>query len=1097
METHSFRPPQFSDDVAWLPAWLQPNQPTPASEDVPNQDPFRHSLQNVDPFEGETGPFIESIVLNNGQGKSNNFQLYLSGDESTPLTMTPSCEKVFHFKLHLSIGETSPIISSPLFDVSQDDKCNFIPALVDSTRNSLCYMDHDSKKMNIFSSREKVSGCSGDQTPLHSDPGRNTLEMSNQKCTECNDIGDAVELSVAASEALVIHEIVADGLPSAILEVALQVKKARLNGNKDSSCCCNDFDEIAEILSDLADSDMEDAYNDVGLCISSLANISFRETSISRVQETPMSQNPGRECELLGDQEINLNKNFLMEPQQNNFETSILKDLSDHKRLENVLENPSVDNQLQINNLDCQQTLQEENNGMSSVDGLPYELEVNPSPQSHHIRKVRLDSTSTRHSNYVGINKVINSSHRFKSRWFGGWTGMERDLSGEIDSIGKYRKNICNLFVRETSYLSESMDIVSDQNSAVHNNIHASNALESGKYEDLRNAASEGALISQVAAESSSSFVDPLCSMVPCSISAEIGDTVVPINYSDVHQVLDAFQTHTSTRIPTKSLQLIYGDKDENLSRDEHVDLKSHDVVAPVVRTLTSLRTYSIGLPGISDFSFKRSDSCEFVNSGEYDARDFSNSAKSNEKDTSHTIKQPPDNMENELMRPYSVEELIGCPNTSEKKDFEKQTPANSVFGSTSAIYTKANHVEDACGTPAKDDFERIAENVGQMHAHLEEIPASPLSLCHRTRRFKVPKLHADEVATINIVEHQDPVSDTICQDISKRCPDQVRNLSTSKMPPRKRVRFSEVDSKLEFSRGHRLNLRKIGTCKNYSSCRSGDRLENCNQEQGTSSQDVKERLTKCCLKDRKRTIFRGLEFLLTGFSKKKENEIEGLLRKHGGTVLSNIPPPPPHPRRKSSRSNPERLPVVLSTKKLQTTRFLYGCSVNAFLLKVDWAHDSIRAGSVLPPDKYLVLSNKSSRILNQVGNSICQNDNDYVFDKVGIMLHGTHNFCTKLAKVIKHGRGYVYKSLQWLVQSLEKNKISLGAVVAEDLNRATRHLKKYASEQKIPVVPARWVINSLLKGTLLPVWENHLPLNKQATRDPELSGLQEWSQEI
>ena len=384
-----------------------------------------------------------------------------------------------------------------------------------------------------------------------------------------------------------------------------------------------------------------------------------------------------------------------------------------------------------------------------------------------------------------------------------------------MDSIGKYRKNICNLFVRETSYLSESMDIVSDQNSAVHNN-HTSNALESGKYyEDLRNAASEGALISQVAAESSPSFVDPLCSMVPCSISVEIDDTIVPINYSDVHQVLDAFQTHPSTRIPTESPQLIYGDKDENLSRDEHDDLESHDIVAPVVRTLTSLRTYSIGLPGISDFSFKRNDSCEFVNSGEYDARVFSYSAKSNEKDRSHTIKQPPVNMENEVMRPFSVEELIGCPNTSEKKDFEKQTPANSVFGSTSAIYTKENHVKDACGTPAKDDFERTAENVGQMHVHLEEIPASPLSLCHRTRRFKVLKLHADEVATMNIVEHQDPVSDTICQYISKRRPDQVRDLSTSKMPPRKRVRFSEVDSKLEFSQGHRLNLRKIGTCKN------------------------------------------------------------------------------------------------------------------------------------------------------------------------------------------------------------------------------------------------------------------------------------------
>lgn len=38
----------------------------------------------------------------------------------------------------------------------------------------------------------------------------------------------------------------------------------------------------------------------------------------------------------------------------------------------------------------------------------------------------------------------------------------------------------------------------------------------------------------------------------------------------------------------------------------------------------------------------------------------------------------------------------------------------------------------------------------------------------------------------------------------------------------------------------------------------------------------------------------------------------------------------------------------------------------------------------------------------NQIGKSIYQNDNDYIFDKVGIMLHGTHSFCTKLTKVIK-----------------------------------------------------------------------------------------------
>jgi hypothetical protein len=36
---------------------------------------------------------------------------------------------------------------------------------------------------------------------------------------------------------------------------------------------------------------------------------------------------------------------------------------------------------------------------------------------------------------------------------------------------------------------------------------------------------------------------------------------------------------------------------------------------------------------------------------------------------------------------------------------------------------------------------------------------------------------------------------------------------------------------------------------------------------------------------------FEGLEFLLTGLSKNKKNKLEALIRKHGGIVLSSLPP--------------------------------------------------------------------------------------------------------------------------------------------------------------------------------------------------------------
>lgn len=43
-----------------------------------------------------------------------------------------------------------------------------------------------------------------------------------------------------------------------------------------------------------------------------------------------------------------------------------------------------------------------------------------------------------------------------------------------------------------------------------------------------------------------------------------------------------------------------------------------------------------------------------------------------------------------------------------------------------------------------------------------------------------------------------------------------------------------------------------------------------------------------------------------------------------------------------------------------------------------------------------------------------------------------------------------MFKTLQWLVKSLDSKKISIGAIVAEDKSIISRHLKHCASEQEI-----------------------------------------------
>lgn len=98
-------------------------------------------------------------------------------------------------------------------------------------------------------------------------------EKSKVKGCKSVDISDAVELSIAASEALVIHDLVKMESVSerfrteAVLEVALRVKQARLEGMEDGFHFSSEESDCSDSLSDLNDFLMEDAYEDIGLSI--------------------------------------------------------------------------------------------------------------------------------------------------------------------------------------------------------------------------------------------------------------------------------------------------------------------------------------------------------------------------------------------------------------------------------------------------------------------------------------------------------------------------------------------------------------------------------------------------------------------------------------------------------------------------------------------------------------------------------------------------------------------------------------------------------------------------------------------------------------
>lgn len=292
-----------------------------------------------------------------------------------------------------------------------------------------------------------------------------------------------------------------------------------------------------------------------------------------------------------------------------------------------------------------------------------------------------------------------------------------------------------------------------------------------------------------------------------------------------------------------------------------------------------------------------------------------------------------------------------------------------------------------------------------------------------------------------------------------------------------KRVHFLDANDQPQEN----LDFQKVHPPRNYSAHRTGKRQKFSNQCSVSRHCDGKGHLKSRHYRSRKKLIFQGIQFLVTGFSSRKEKDIDGLVCNNGGIVLPDIPCPSSRGQ-KMSKSNCKGPPVILSSKKLQTKKFLYGCAVNALIVNVSWLTDSVAAGSMLPPWKYMIISNQAD--CTQIGRSVRHSSQRYIFENVGVMLHGKQGFCTKLTNVLKHGGGQVFKTLQWLVKSLNREKILVGVIVVEDEHKASRHLKQCALEQGIPLMSTKWVIKSLHLGELLPLAENNRPSSVQ---------LQKW----
>ncbi|EYU26927.1 hypothetical protein MIMGU_mgv1a0197462mg, partial [Erythranthe guttata] len=349
-----FRPPQFSEDDAWLPAWLQQCNAT---------------RLNVEEIEKDRITFEQRV-------------------------------EVVQFHLCLSLDGNSENSNLTTDARQTEPKCPPVTQPIEKLRNS----GQDGVKISLFGNAGAVNMC----------PTAELLKLDEDvDFAEASD--DAVELCIAASEALAINEVVEgdsfvkSSSALAILEASLQVKQARLEVWKNN--LSGSIDVLSEIdnLSDLDDIIMGSAYEDTGIHFDELLG---NELSVSQVKDT-------------------------------------------------------------------------------------------------------FDS-----ANVLGKHYTLSSTvpERFESRWFGGWTS-----NNEV-RLTTVKYSIPKPFAGETSFLSESADAAPDENSFVQNHNRGATIASqlSIHTENFSNGGNDGMLLSQDEKSSSTSLVDPLCSVVPCSIAENV-----------------------------------------------------------------------------------------------------------------------------------------------------------------------------------------------------------------------------------------------------------------------------------------------------------------------------------------------------------------------------------------------------------------------------------------------------------------------------------------------------------------------------------------------------------------------------------------------
>ncbi|KAK9123338.1 hypothetical protein Sjap_012940 [Stephania japonica] len=539
MASSGFREPQFSEDMAWLPPWLLPHR-----ELIPDDggiDVGTASQQACKEMHANSEK--DAVLISSEEVRYKSCHLFLSGDDGSPVGTIESLGNQFlHFHLHLSSSGISEHTQSPDCNFHQTDGHKFSDVL---SRQSLAETSPCREKETNQQKMVNETNIANDQVSFKSGMDLNfkvhNLTKSEkigkpnetERCRNLisSDIKDAIELSIAASEALVISEIAeADSATealsaSAILEVALHMKQAR-NGwclnrlESVSDCITDEVDETDQLL-DLDEDIMLDAFEDVGLSTGGfVGNFGYLQPScslikpecslsgtLSRVLETPVSINCGVHSEGQKFEERTETDDFIC------VSSPLMSEKVQATNLQ-VLKNRPFEYGAIGKKLSSDPFLSvfDQENSKATIQAMDLGM---VDMFSCHTPE-NLSSHQVQDSRENGPNE-LHHADRFRSRWLGGWTGLTR----KVDATKS--KSTPKVVAEDTSFMTEHGG-VSDETSLVRElEVEATEAQLSYKACELSCGTHNKAIIPSQDFEMSSniSLIDPLCSVVPCSISVD------------------------------------------------------------------------------------------------------------------------------------------------------------------------------------------------------------------------------------------------------------------------------------------------------------------------------------------------------------------------------------------------------------------------------------------------------------------------------------------------------------------------------------------------------------------------------------------------